>query len=259
MITIYGTKQKEETYGLIAQTWDNAAIDDIIEIIQPNDLGGKSLEKTLLSCFPNASSDSKNKSRYITIIKTKDEPEVFNQWRSYNELQFVDDIGFYSMPGIFGWNKIDVGSRLLVDHLKNLSGIGADFGCGYGYLTHHALNNNPKIDTLYAFDIDPKSVQACKKNITDDRAVIEMHDCTKPIIDLPKLDFIIMNPPFHEGATEDKSLGQKFITTAKYHLKPKGTLYLVANRHLPYESILNKQFQSVIKICEEDGFKIFKT
>jgi len=259
MITIHGTKQKEETYGLIARTWDEADVSNTIEIIQPNDLGGKSLEKILLSHFPNATSDSKNKSRYITITKTNNVPDILKLWRTYNELQFVDEIGFYSMPGIFGWNKIDVGSRLLCDHLNDLSGVGADFGCGYGYLTKHTLEKCTDIDTLYAFDIDHRSVQACQKNVNDARAVIKIQDCTQPIDDLPKLDFIIMNPPFHDGSIEYKELGQNFITNAKNHLKKNGKFYIVANRHLPYEKILNKQFQSVVKIYESNGFKIFKT
>ena len=259
MITIHGTKQKEETYALIASTWDDVDIGTAIEIIQPNDLGGKSLEKTIKSYFPNATSDSKNKSRYITITKTDDDPDILKLWRTYNELQFVDDIGFYSMPGIFGWNKIDVGSRLLIDHLNDLKGIGADFGCGYGYLTKNILEKCEDIDTLYAFDIDPKATQACTKNVTNERAIIQIQDCTKPINDLPKLDFIIMNPPFHDGSTEDKELGQKFILNAKHHLKKNGNLYIVANKHLPYEKILNVQFQSVKVIYEGDGFKIFKT
>ncbi len=256
---IFGTKQKEETYGLIARTWDDCAVGDEFTIIQPNDLGGKSLEKKLLSIFPNASSESKDKSRYITITKTNDDPAILTEWRTYNELQFVDEIGFYSMPGIFGWNKIDVGSRHLIDHLSTLSGVGADFGCGYGYLTKYALATCAKIDTLYAFDIDERAVRACQKNVTDDRAVINRADCTNAISDLPKLDFIIMNPPFHDGSEEQKSLGQSFIINAKHHLKKNGHLYLVANKHLPYEKVLIEQFQEFKKIYEGNGFKIFKT
>lgn len=259
MIPIHGTKQKEETYALIADAWVNAETGATITIIQPNDLGGKSLEKTLLANFPNASSHSKNKSRVIDLIKTNDDPDILKIWRTYNELQFVDDIGFHSMPGIFGWNKIDTGSKILCDHIDGLKGIGADFGCGYGYLTKNALEKCTDIDTIYAFDIDARSVQACQKNVTDDRATIQIQDCTKPIHNLPTLDFIIMNPPFHEGSTEDKSLGQKFVINAKYHLKPRGKLYIVANKHLPYEKILNEQFQSFGKIFESDGFKIFRT
>lgn len=259
MIIVQGTKQKEETYGLIANAWDKAEAGGPIQIIQPNDLGGKSLEKKLLSVFSDGISESKNKSRYITITKTNNEPDVLEEWRSYNELQFVDDIGFYSMPGIFGWNKIDKGSTLLLNYLPDLKGTGSDFGCGYGYLTKNILKGNGDIQKLYAFDNDGRAVEACRKNVTDNRAVIDVADCIQPITSLPQLDFIIMNPPFHDGSVEDRALGQKFIENAAHHLKPKGHLYMVANRHLPYEKTLSRYFKNFETLYEDSTFKIFKT
>lgn len=258
MITIHGTKQKEETYGLIAKTWQNADVGAQIEIIQPNDLGGKSLEKLIRSYFPNAQSESKKKSRFITIVKTNDTPEIIQEWIEHTKLRFVDAIGFHSMPGLFGWNKIDVGSKLLAPYLENLRGIGADFGCGYGYLTHYILQQNPKITQLYAMDFDERAIEAGTKNITDDRAIIQQTDCSKKIVNLPPLDFVVMNPPFHEHAREDRGLGQRFIETSSQHLKKHGVCWIVANKHLPYESTLNKSFHSHEKITEQNGFKIFK-
>ena len=31
---------------------------------------------------------------------------------------------------------------------------------------------------------------------------------------LQDLDFVVMNPPFHDGGTEDRSLGEAFIRRA---------------------------------------------
>ncbi|HNG60383.1 MAG TPA: methyltransferase, partial [Cellvibrionaceae bacterium] len=50
----------------------------------------------------------------------------------------------YSKPGIYGWDKIDQGSQLLVDTLKaemlpTLNNC-LDLGCGYGYLTLATAN-----------------------------------------------------------------------------------------------------------------------
>jgi len=259
MVTIHGTKQKEETYGAIAAAWDDADIGAEITIIQPNDLGGKSLEKTLLHHFPTATADSKNKSRFITLIKTADDPEILPQWRDHTILRYIPETGFYAMPGIFGWQKIDQGSKILTQYLQNLQGVGADFGCGYGYLSHYALTNNAAINKLYAFDIEAKSVQACRKNIHDPRAIIDQSDCTKPLPTLPPLDFIIMNPPFHEGSKQDHTLGHDFIINAAHHLKQNGHLYMVANAYLPYEKILHDHFDRVEKCHEGQGFKIFRT
>ncbi len=263
MVMIEGTKQKEETYGKIVAAWDDAKTGQTITIVQPNDMGGRSLEKTLMALFPDATSDSRNKARYITLTKSdyihEKTKEILIEWRRYNELTFVDTIGFYSMPGIFGWDKVDKGSMILCDHLDKLKGIVADFGCGYGYLSHFSLAKFEEIEQLYAIDIDPKAVAATRKNIVNSRAKIIEGDCTKIIPDLPQCDVIIMNPPFHNGSSEDKKLGQDFIKTASHHLKKSGVLFMVANAHLPYEKILKSEFPILEKLFEGHGFKIFKT
>ncbi|WP_163545134.1 methyltransferase, partial [Klebsiella pneumoniae] len=62
---------------------------------------------------------------------------------------------------------------------------------------------------------------------------------------LKALDFVVMNPPFHDGGAEDKALGQAFVRRAADLLKPRGTCWLVANRHLPYEAVLAPLFKTV--------------
>jgi 16S rRNA (guanine1207-N2)-methyltransferase len=257
-IKLHGTKQKEETHGLIAKAWGNAELGAEIEIIQPNDLGGKSLEKILLKNFPDANSESKKKSRFITLTKSNDTPAIIDEWVEHTKLRLIRTTGFHSMPGLFGWNKIDVGSRLLSEHLPNLKGTGADFGCGYGFLTRHVLTHNADTTTLYALDYDVRAVEACTKNIIDDRVVVKQADCTSRIDDLKPLDFVVMNPPFHDGATEDRDMGQKFIETAARHLRSKGRAWIVANKHMPYEKTIEKNFKSYEKIIEQNGFKILK-
>ena len=258
MITLQGTKQKEETLGLIAQAWTKAKVGQEIQITQPNELGGKSLEKLLVLNIPQASSESRNKSRIITLIKTSNTPPVIDKWLKHTELRLVEETGFYSMPGLFGWNKIDVGSQMLLDNLPDLKGVGADFGCGYGFLTKNIISKNEKIKIMYCFDSDLRALSACKKNIKHNEVDIRHVDCTKAIPDISPLDFVVMNPPFHYGADEDKSLGQKFIETAAHHLKKGGVLWLVANKHLPYEKILNERFRLVSRLVDEKGFKIIK-
>lgn len=256
MIQITGTKQREETFGLIAKAWQNAAVGEAISITQPNERGGKSLEKTIKIHFPDADTDSRDKSRIITIVKTSDTPAIITEWAEHTVLRLVDATGFYSVPGLFGWDRIDVGSTLLLENLPVLKGTGADFGCGYGYLSRHVLADNPAISILYCLDYDDRAVAACQKNIDDTRAVFITADCTQQIADLPKLDFIIMNPPFHDTESEDHGIGKKFIITAAKHLRPGGRLYMVANRHLPYEKTLSDNFKTFDKIADKNGFKI---
>ena len=68
---------------------------------------------------------------------------------------------------------------------------------------------------------------------------------------------IVSNPPFHTQSRADRpDIGRRFIAVAAQALKPGGRLWLVANRHLPYESVLNDSFGAVRIVAQQDGFKI---
>jgi 16S rRNA (guanine1207-N2)-methyltransferase len=107
-------------------------------------------------------------------------------------------------------------------------------------------------------DNDRRAVEAARRNITDPRAEIAWADATTDAVPLEDLNFVVMNPPFHDGGTEDRSLGQRFITRAHAALKKGGTLWLVANLHLPYEPILTPLFAKVDRKADGGGYKVFE-
>src|SRR5690606_20172087 len=51
-------------------------------------------------------------------------------------------------------------------------------------------------------------------------------------------------------------LGQRFIEVAAQALRPGGRLFLVANRHLPYEATLARAFTGVQVLAQGGGFKV---
>ena len=66
----------------------------------------------------------------------------------------------------------------------------------------------------------------------------------------------ILPTGYHAGRAADPALGRAFIAAAARLLAPKGTLWLVANRHLPYEHALRETFRTVSETGGETGFKI---
>ena len=72
------------------------------------------------------------------------------------------------------------------------------------------------------------------------------------------LNFVVSNPPFHDGGAEDTRLGQAFIRKAAGLLKKGGVLWIVANRHLPYEAELKDAFKRVDMIADSGGYKVFE-
>jgi len=157
---------------------------------------------------------------------------------------------------VFSWDRIDPGTRRLIDILPKLSGRGADFGCGIGVLAQAALTS-PAVTAIDLIDLDRRAIAAAKRNIEDPRAVFHWADVlTAP--DLSDLNFVVMNPPFHDNGAEDRTLGQSFIRRAHGALRKGGSLWLVANRHMPYEAVLNELFLRVTPKGDAGGFKLYE-
>ncbi|WP_411289237.1 class I SAM-dependent methyltransferase [Phenylobacterium sp.] len=170
--------------------------------------------------------------------------------------QLAENLGLWTQPGLFSWDRIDPGSRLLISVLPSLAGRGADLGCGTGLLAHAVLAS-PAVTHLDLVDIDRRAVEAARRNVDDPRAAFHWADA-RIAPDLAGLDFVVMNPPFHDGGAEDRALGQGLIRRAHQGLRKGGRLWLVANRHLPYEGVLTPLFAGVALKGEVGGFKVFE-
>ena len=226
-----------------------------LTILAPKDKGGSRIAKELKGFGCEIQEASRRHHRICTTRRPSaligtDEAIVEGGPRSDAVL------GLWTWPGAFSWNRIDPGSALLEQTLPPLSGRGADFGCGIGILARTILAS-PKVENLALIDIDRRAVEMAARNLDDPRAQVRWADL-RGGTDLKGLDFVVTNPPFHDGGAEDQSLGQAFIRRAAEALRPGGILWLVANRHLPYEAVLKTLFRRVTPKVEAAGYKIYE-
>ncbi|KKM22596.1 hypothetical protein LCGC14_1623670 [marine sediment metagenome] len=168
----------------------------------------------------------------------------------------LTDGGFWTAPGVFSADGVDLASALLVDALpENLGSEVADLGAGWGFLSAHALTRE-SIKKIYLIEAGHMALECARRNVTDERAEFIWEDAT--IWEPPhRMDTVIMNPPFHIGRAAEPQIGQAFVAAAARILSPQGKLWMVANRHLPYEAELKTRFVHVEEIGGDARFKLF--
>ncbi len=171
--------------------------------------------------------------------------------------QIAPALGLWSQPGVFSWDRLDPGSALLLEHLADLAGRGADLACGVGVLARAALESGA-VSEILLVDLDRRAVEAAQRNIADPRARFLRHDLRRPPAGLTDLDFVIMNPPFHAGGAEDRGLSAAFVSAAARVLRKGGVCRLVANVALPYEALMGPMFASVTLLARAGGYKILE-
>lgn len=165
--------------------------------------------------------------------------------------------GFVTAPGVFSADAPDRGSVMLAAALPaTLPSRIVDLGAGWGFLARSVLAR-PGVKELHLVEAEADALDCARQNIVDARAVFHWADATtfRP----PHLAHaVVMNPPFHAGRDADPALGQGFLRAAARMLAPQGTLWMVANRHLPYDRVLAELFREVSEIGGDGAFKVVR-
>ncbi|MGB5865574.1 MAG: class I SAM-dependent methyltransferase [Sulfitobacter sp.] len=179
--------------------------------------------------------------------------ENFADWAAGPELT---EGGFWTAPGVFSADGVDIASALLADALPSKLGKQVcDLGAGWGFLSAHALTRDG-VETLHLVEAGHIALECARRNVTDSRAEFHWADGTD-WAPSHRMDTVIMNPPFHVGRAAEPQIGQAFVASAARLLSPQGHLWMVANRHLPYEAELKTRFAQVEEVGGDARFKLF--
>jgi 16S rRNA (guanine1207-N2)-methyltransferase len=176
-------------------------------------------------------------------------------------MDFPGTPGFYSKPGVFGWNKADKGSEFLVEYLPHfLQGFSArpktvlDLGCGYGYLSVMA---SQLISARFtATDNNITAVTVCRKNFAEHalQGEVVLDSCAENIHD--RFELVLCNPPFHQGFDVEGELTDRFLKSCHRLLAPKGKALFVVNAFIPLERKAADLFETVETVANNRSFKL---
>lgn len=165
------------------------------------------------------------------------------------------DGGFVTQPGVFSATAPDRGSVLLAAALPvKLPARVVDLGAGWGYLSRAILARDG-VAALDLVEAEDAALACARLNISDPRAAFHWADAASFRPAQP-VGAVVCNPPFHTSRDADPSLGIAFLVAAHRMLSGSGALYLVANRHLPYDRILAPLFRDVEVIGGDTAFKL---
>ncbi|WP_416407869.1 class I SAM-dependent methyltransferase [Agrobacterium rosae] len=168
---------------------------------------------------------------------------------------------FTALPGMFSHDRVDGGSELLASRFPaDFDGNAADFGAGWGYLSVMLAEKSPRTARIDLFEADWNALEYAKTNMLENCPRLATRFFWQDLAAEPpkeKYDLIIMNPPFHAtGQASEPALGQALIKTAATALRSGGKLLLVANRGMPYETVLSTEFRSSQEVCRNSRFKV---
>ena len=221
-----GSRHKGEILRIFLKVLENLDFGGSFTMVLPNSLGAGRFENLLFSIYPEQTfSHSKAKSRIFGF--TQFDPRILKK----EVFDFIKQEALQA-PTLFNSGVLDAGSKLLAETLKGkLSGVVAEFCSGTGLLAEQLLNTNPNIEQITCYEADYHAFDIAQKR-SNPKVTNAWMDITE--LGTLKFDTIVMNPPFHSALGEDQALGMQCIFTAIRSLRPKGSLFVVQNKHLPY-------------------------
>ena len=131
---------------------------------------------------------------------------------------------------MFSKSGVDAGAKLLIDNMEVTDGdLVVDLGCGTGVVGFVAAKLNYK-GHVHLLDDHLRSVEIAKENAELNRlknAEVFLSDLFSAVGDRT-YHLILSNPPQHLGNDFLEDCAKQCLD----HLKPKGTVYWVVQKHL---------------------------
>ncbi|TBR38933.1 MULTISPECIES: class I SAM-dependent methyltransferase [Dyella] len=266
MTLVLPPRQRNEARAVLARAVEHARDAGVVLVCVPNAEGAKSAQSDLEQLAGPVASVSKHKCRifWARPVTERIDAAMLRAWSDDDEVR-RNAAGYWSRPGLFAWDRVDLASALLAGSLPgDLRGRFADIGAGYGYLSTQVLAQCAGVESIDLYEAEARAIEPARRNMADTvqamgRTVpseVFWHDVTVGL--KGRYDVIVSNPPFHQGREDLPSLGRAFIHAAAQALVPEGRFWMVANRHLPYEATLAERFNDVRTVVTQEGFKVME-
>lgn len=169
-----------------------------------------------------------------------------------------DTLAVAALPGVFSAGRIDEGTALLLEALADISsGRVLDMGCGAGIVGAWLKKRHNKLD-IEMVDSNAMAMAASEWTLRENNLAAKLYASDGFSEVKGTFNWIVSNPPFHDGIATDYSFTEKFIAEAKQFLRPGGRLRLVANAHLKYVPAIEAAFGNCRELAQTARFRVYE-
>jgi 16S rRNA (guanine1207-N2)-methyltransferase len=154
------------------------------------------------------------------------------------------DLQVCAHGAVFAGTKLDIGTRFLLEFLPGIpaAATAVDLGCGTGILASMYARRHPDAAVI-ATDQSAAAVASARATAAAnglDRQITVLQDDAMSSVPDGSAGLILLNPPFHLGASVHAGAGIKMFEAAARVLAPGGQLWTVFNSHLHYLPALER-------------------
>lgn len=183
------------------------------------------------------------KSRLLRVVGPRQEAPASD----FPRREFNDALGLWlcAHGATFGGTKLDLGTRFLLDFVPEMRSTAAaiDLGCGNGTIAAALAKARPGL-RVCATDQSASAVASAaataEANGLGDR-IAAVRDDALAGFPTASAELVVLNPPFHVGASVHAGIALKLFDAASRVLAPGGELWTVYNRHLDYRAQLEER------------------
>lgn len=189
--------------------------------------------------------------QYFDNEKLKSELNIF-------KTRILDkEYSFYTDNGVFSKNKLDFGTRTLLESIdiNEIHGKVLDVGCGYGVID--IILSKVTNASFEGIDVNLRALHLASRNAKlNNVSNVKFYESNVYKNVKSKYNFIITNPPIRAG----KSVVYDIVMNARFHLEENGILYIVIRKEQGAKSML-RDLQNYYKtevINKNKGFFVIK-
>jgi len=260
LVIIQFPKSKAELTFTLAMVAASLSKECLVLVVGENKSGIKSLDK--LTTQQLADCAKVDSARHCLLFAANmlpaQESFILESWlKPYSFSINETVIKVVALPGVFSQNRLDIGTQVLLENLpKKVTGDLLDFGCGAGVIASYYGKVFPNAN-LHLLDVSALALYSAQKTLNLNNLTGQVFPSNSLSDVKGKYDYVISNPPFHQGLKTNYLATETFLSKIKPHLKPRGHVIVIANSFLRYQPIMEEEIGRTQVLAKKKGFTLY--